>query len=103
MSKAEGNEEALEGQGFRALDEAVARTLEELKSFRQRALDAERLSSEFEELLKAFKSGKETVGGMKQRLMHLEKENSELRSRVGQGRETVDRMLARIDFLEDLP
>ena len=33
--------EALERQGFQALDEAIVRALDELKSLRQRALDAE--------------------------------------------------------------
>ena len=51
-------------------------------------------------LLKSFESGEETVGSMKQRLTRLEEENSDLRLRVGHGRQTVERMLARIDFLE---
>lgn len=101
MSNAEGRKKALEWDGFQALDEAVVRTLEELKSFRKRALDAERRSTELEALLKGFKSGKETVGSMKQRLTRLEEENRDLRSRVGHGRGMVERMLARIDFLED--
>ena len=101
MSNAAGKKKAKGSQGFDALDKAVARTLKELKSFRRRALDAEQRSAELTELLKGFKSGKETVGGMKQRLTRLEKENKDLRSRVGQGREAVERMLARIDFLED--
>ena len=101
MSNAEGREEALERQGFQALDEAIVRALDELKSLRQRALDAEGRRAELEELLKSFESGEETAGGMRRRLTHLEKENHDLRSRVGQGRETVERMLARIGFLED--
>ena len=100
MSNAEGREEALERQGFQALDEAVVRALEELKSLRQRALGAEGRSAELEALLKSFESGEETAGGMKRRLTRLEEENRDLRLRVAHGRETVERMLARIDFVE---
>ena len=100
MSNAVGRKKALERHGFKALDEAVVRTLEELKSFRQRALEAEKRSAELEALLKSFESGEETVGSMKQRLTRLEEENGHLRLRVGHGREIVERTLARIDFLE---
>ena len=51
MSNAVGRKKALERHGFKALDEAVVRTLKELKSFRQRALEAERRSAELEALL----------------------------------------------------
>ena len=101
MSNAVGKKKAREGPGFKALDKAVVRTLEELKGFRQRALEAERRSAELEALLKSFESGEETLGSMKKRLTRLEEENRDLRLRVGHGRETVERMLARIGFLED--
>lgn len=101
MSNAVRREKTREEQGLKALDKVVVRTIEELKSFRQRALEAERRSAELEALLKSFESGKETLGSMKQRLTRLEDENRDLRLRVGHGRETVERMLARIGFLED--
>lgn len=101
MSNAVRREKTREEPGLKALDKVVVRTIEELKSFRQRALEAERRSAELEALLKSFESGKETLGSMKQRLTRLEDENRDLRLRVGHGRETVERMLARIGFLED--
>jgi beta-phosphoglucomutase-like phosphatase (HAD superfamily) len=101
VSNAVRREKTREEQGLKALDKVVVRTIEELKSFRQRALEAERRSAELEALLKSFESGKETLGSMKQRLTRLEDENRDLRLRVGHGRETVERMLARIGFLED--
>lgn len=100
MSNSEGSEKGRERDGFKALDKAVGRTLEELNVFRQRALDAGGRSAELEALLMSFESGEETLGSMKQRLARMEEENRDLRLRVAHGRETVERMLARIDFVE---
>ena len=101
MSNAEGREEDPDRKGFQALEGAVTRTLAELKRLHRRAAELEGRSAELEVLLKSFEDGDETAAGMKERLTRLEGENRDLRSRVGRGRETVERLLARITFLED--
>jgi hypothetical protein len=104
VSNAEGKAEAQsapERQGFTALDHAVARALDELKRARQRAAEAEWRSRELSDLLHSFESGEETAMGMKERLLRLEDENQDLRSRIERGRETVERLLARVQFLEN--
>ena len=97
----EGREITPERQGFLQLDRAVKRAVEELRAVRQRAAEAERQNSELASLLKSFESGEETAAGMKQRLTRLEEENRDLHSRIERGRETVERLLARVSFLEN--
>ena len=88
-------------QGLAALEAAVSRTLGEIKELRRRAAEATERSAELERLLASFQSGAESPGRMKERLEGLETENRELRARMTQARETVERLLARIQFLED--
>lgn len=92
---------APERHGFAALDQAVTLALDELRRLRERAADAERRSVELASLLHAFESGEETAAGMKERVVRLEGENADLRARVERGRETVERLIARVAFLEN--
>ncbi len=106
MSNAEGNlganiEITPERQGLAALDKAVTRALDELRQTRARAAEAERRSAELGALLQSFESGEETAAGMKARLTLLEAENHDLRGRIERGRETVERLIARVGFLEN--
>jgi predicted RNase H-like nuclease (RuvC/YqgF family) len=88
-------------QGLPALEAAINRAVEELKQLRKRTADAAQRSAELEALLVSFQSGSESPERMKERLEHLEAENRDLRARITQGRESVERLLARIQFLED--
>lgn len=99
MSNAEGR--TPERQGFQALEGAVGRVLEELARVRLRAEAAHRRSEELEGLLRSFEAGEESPGRMQERLTVLEAENEDLRARIERGRETAERLLARIRFLED--
>ena len=87
--------------GVRELEAAVERALAALDRLRDRAERAERRSAELEHLLGAFQSGDENPAAMKSRLNRLEAENRELHERLDRGREGVERLLARIRFLED--
>lgn len=102
MSNAEGKPEAgPERHGFPALDQAVGLALGELRRLRERAGEAERKSAELASLLHSFESGEESAVAMKERLVHLEAENADLRSRIERGRDTVERLIARVSFLEN--
>ena len=54
-----------------------------------------------ETLLMSFQTGSERPDRMQERLDQLEAENRDLRARIMHGRESVERLLARIQFLED--
>jgi predicted RNase H-like nuclease (RuvC/YqgF family) len=88
-------------QGLSALEAAVNRTVEELKQLRKRAAEAAERTAELEALLQSFQSGAVSPERMNERLELLEVENRDLRTRIVQGRESVERLLARIQFLED--
>ena len=89
------------GQGLPGLEAAIGRTVEELRQLRKRVAEANERTAELEGLLRNFQSGADTPDRMKARLEHLEAENRDLRARITQGRESVERLLARIQFLED--
>ena len=88
-------------QGLPALEAAVNRAVEELKQLRRRAAEAAQRSTDLEELLHTFQSGAESPERMKEKMERLEAENRDLRARIVQGRDAVERLIARIQFLED--
>ncbi len=56
-----------------------------------------------EGLLKGVTSGEEGPREMIEKLRILEEENRDLRRRLDEGREGVDRLLAQVRFLEEQP
>lgn len=101
MSNGAARDASPERQGLPALDAAVGRTIDELRRLRQQATAATQRSAELEALLATFQSGTDSPEQMKERLDRAEAENADLRIRIAQGLETVERLLARIQFLED--
>lgn len=83
------------------LETAVDRAIEQVRTVRQRAAEAEARAERSDQLLRQFVDGREDPGALASRVAELEAENERLRSRIEQGREGVDRMLASIRFLED--
>ena len=90
-----------ERQGLPALEAMVARAVDELRGLRERSSAATSRTAELEALLGGFQSGADSPQQMKERLDRIEAENLELRARVGQALETVERLLARVRFLEN--
>ncbi|MBW3535219.1 MAG: hypothetical protein KY453_08405 [Gemmatimonadetes bacterium] len=90
-----------EQSAFRALDAAVGRTLGELERLRSELAASRKRRAELADLLEGFGKGDRDPVEMAARLDVLEKENADLRERVARGREGVERLLARIRFLED--
>lgn len=101
MSNGAAREPTVERQGLPALEAAVGRAVDELRQQRERAAAALLRSAELEALLAGFQSGADTPERMKERLERAETENRDLRMRIGQALETVERLLARVRFLED--
>lgn len=83
------------------LESVVGQALSRLAELRSRAEEAEARSTELEELLRRFTGDEGEAGRLLTRLRTLEAENTDLRNRVAQGREGVERMLARLRFLEE--
>lgn len=101
MSNTEADGGQPERVAFQALDGAVGRLLAELTATRGRVAEAEAQSAELQELLRRFTGDEEEAGRLLSRLRDLEGENSELRDRLERGRQGVDRLLARLKFLEE--
>lgn len=83
------------------LDEVVGNLLARAEVHRARAREAEERSRELETLLRRFADGDENPAGLQTRISELRKENEDLKARVRKGRDQVERLLARIRFLEE--
>lgn len=101
MSKPADNRGASEEAAFAVLEGAVDRALDRLTSMTQRVQSAEAKSAELSELVKRFTGDDAEAGRMLTRLKRLETENGDLRRRLDEGRAGVERMIARISFLEN--
>jgi chromosome segregation ATPase len=91
---------ARDRQPLDELEGAIGDMLDRLTWMNERMALAQEKSEELEELLRRF-TGHEEPAEMVSRLRGLEKENADLRSRIAQGRESVERLLAKIRFLEN--
>lgn len=89
-----------EADGFARLEDAVGELLDRLAETRVRAHAAEQKNSELAELVQRFTGDEQEAEELMTRLRTLETENEDLRSRLERGREGVERMIARIRFLE---
>ncbi len=101
MSKPEDNGMTSDAAAFERLEVAVGQLLEGLEAAKARAVLAEAKNSELVKLLSRFTGDEEEAGRLVGRLKGLESENADLRARLDRGREGVDRMIARIHFLEN--
>jgi hypothetical protein len=101
VSNKEGNDEWSDRTALTELEGAVSGLLDRLAGVSARAEDAEGKSEELEELVKRFTGDGAEAGRMLSRLKGLEEENQDLRSRLETGRDGVDKVLAKIKFLEE--
>jgi predicted RNase H-like nuclease (RuvC/YqgF family) len=88
-------------EAFATLAAAVERALERIRELEGRVSDAESRSGELGAMLERFNADEEAPARMLERLGRLEEENREMRRRLEAGRGAVDRLLARIRFLEE--
>lgn len=84
-----------------ALEGAVARALERVDELERDAVSARARARELEGLLSAFSADDEAPDRMVARVRRLELENGDMRERMEEGRRSVERLLAKIRFLEE--
>ena len=100
MSNAGGNGDQPERAALDALEGAIGDVLDRLTWLHERAELSRDKSEELEELLRRFTGNEVDAGQIIDHVRGLEAENADLRSRVDQGRAGIDRLLAKIRFLE---
>lgn len=83
------------------LDEAVGSVLQRLERMEERLRASEERRRELDELLEEFRTGDADPMEVSQRAQRLAEENEALRRRLEEGRVVVERIRARIRFLEE--
>lgn len=101
MSQPGDNGALPESAAFDRLEAAVSRLVDEITDANRRADAAAAKNAELSELVQRFTGNEESAGELMTRLKTLESENAELRGRLDAGRDGVERMIARINFLEN--
>lgn len=84
-----------------ALQSSVRRVLDELARLRREVTARERRLSEAEAVLRQVGEGQGDPVAMQRQIGLLQAENEQLRARLQEGREGVDRLLSRVRFLEE--
>ncbi len=101
MSNTGGNGERSDRAALTELERAVGGLLDRLADVSTRAEEAEGKSEELEVLVRRFTGDDGEAGRMLTRLKGLEDENQDLRGRLKKGRAGVNKLLAKIRFLEE--
>lgn len=100
MSNSESNPEDLQ-VALDALTAAAKGAEKEIKRLRAIGEKADAKLLDQERLLSSIATGKDSPSEMRERLTASETQNKDLLGRLEQGREAVDRMLAKLRFLEE--
>jgi len=101
MSSPVADREETEPQAFERLATAVGQALGRIESLEVELAEARQLNEGLRVLLESFQAGELDPARMKSRLDDLEEENGVMRERLDDGRASVERLLARIRFLEE--
>jgi len=101
VSKPGDNGTPPEKQAFDALERAVSELLGHLEEMGERLLASEARGAELGEVVQRFTGDEGEADRILTRLSALEEENVDLRRRLEHGRDGVDRLLAKIRFLEN--
>ncbi len=97
----ENGKKDLHGEDFKRLGVAVEASASRIRELRRQLSLARAQGRSLEDQLRKFTGGEEAPSQLLARLDRLEAENEILRDRIQKGREGVERMLARIRFLEE--
>jgi predicted RNase H-like nuclease (RuvC/YqgF family) len=90
-------------QAIERLESAVNAALEQVERLAGEVVRMQTQGEALEGLLKGVTSGAEGPRELIAKLNILEEENHDLRSRLDEGRAGVERLLARVKFLEEKP
>lgn len=101
MSNGGGNGQQPDRDALKRLEGVVKKALAGLEEARRRAEAAEAKGVELETLVKRFTEDAGEPVRLLSKLESLEAENTDLRARVQLGSEGVQRLLAKIRFLEE--
>lgn len=101
MSTFGDREPTQERAALQSLDGAVGAVLDEVARLRSTLREREARIREAESLLAELSEGEESPVRMRRRIDRLQEENAELRARLQEGRDGVERLLAKIRFLEE--
>jgi chromosome segregation ATPase len=101
MSSSGGSSGRPEIAALQELERAVAKAADRLGELARRVDEAEARSRQLEELVGRFTGNAEEAGQLLTRLGRLDEENADMKARLEEGRAGVDRILARIRFMED--
>lgn len=101
MSSSEDSSARPELAALQELERAVAKAADRLHELSRRVEEAEARSRQLQELVGRFTGNPDEAGEILTRLGRLEEENVDLKARLEEGRAGVDRILARIRFMED--
>ena len=88
-------------KAVKRLEKAVVAALEEVERLNGEVVRVNAQGEQLEGLLKGVTSGKEGPRELVAKLQILEEENRDLRTRLHEGMKGVDRLLARVKFLEN--
>ena len=88
-------------KAVKRMETAVTATLKEVERLKGEVVRMGAQGEELEGLLKGVTSGEGGPREMVDKLHILEEENRDLRRRLEEGREGVNRLLARVRFLEE--
>lgn len=88
-------------EAFDRLETAVEAALTRIETLQSELRTSREKSVEMETLLRKFTGGEEAPSSLLSRLQRLEDENGVLTERLRKGRDGVQRLLARIRFLEE--
>jgi|TARA_B100001750_G_scaffold203605_1_gene179479 predicted RNase H-like nuclease (RuvC/YqgF family) len=88
-------------EGFVVLEEAVDQAIDQLSTMSERIGLIEAKNTELAKLVERFTGDELEADRIVTQVRELEAENTELRDRLVRGREGVDRLLTKIQFLEN--
>jgi len=86
---------------MKRLNAAVRGALDEIDRLRAELAQARRQNAEMEDILKGITSGERSPAQMMLELDRAQTQNTDMRERLEQGRDAVERLLAKIRFLEE--
>ena len=90
-------------QAVKRLENAVNAALKQVESLQGDVVRMQTQGEALEGLLKGVTSGEEGPRELIEKIHIIEEENRDLRGRLDEGRAGVERLLARVKFLEEKP